>query len=129
MREPEHTDRDGSDRGGELLAEISNQVVRTLKESYGKGADRAKSYMFDDLLFVVMRGGETAAEQTLLAAGEEDLVRTYRLHYQKQMYDELTGLVARLTGRKVVTYQSQVLFDPFMSIEMFVFESGDPAAG
>jgi hypothetical protein len=39
------------------------------------------------------------------------------------MTGRLTGMVEDLTGRKVVNYQSQVLFDPDMSLEMFVFDS------
>ena len=44
-------------RGESLLARISTQVVKAFKEYYGKGPLSAKSYMFDDMLFVVMRGG------------------------------------------------------------------------
>jgi hypothetical protein len=45
------------DRGVTLLAQISNEIVHAQKEYWGKGPDGAKSYMFDDMLFVVMRGG------------------------------------------------------------------------
>jgi len=115
--------------GGALLAHISNEVVRTLKESFGRGPERAKSYMVDDLLFVVMRGGMTVAEQTLVEAGEHDLVRSYRQSYENHMAGRLSGLIERLTGRTVITYQSQVLFEPFISIEVFVFdETPSPAS-
>lgn len=32
-------------------------------------------------------------------------------------------MIEQLTGRKVLTYQSQILFAPNMSIEMFVFDA------
>jgi len=36
--------------GGELLARISNEMVRAQKEFFGKGPTKAKSYMLDDML-------------------------------------------------------------------------------
>jgi uncharacterized protein YbcI len=110
---------------GGVLTQISNEVVKTLKESYGKGPDRAKAYMLDDVLLIVMRGGATTVEQTLLERGEGDMVRSYRQTYQNHMGDRLIGIVERATGRKVATYQSQVLFWPFTSIEVFLFADGD----
>lgn len=32
-------------------------------------------------------------------------------------------MVEQLTGRKVATYQSQIMFDPHLVVEMFVFDS------
>jgi hypothetical protein len=56
-------------------------------------------------------------------------VRAFRQLFQNEMGDKLIGTVEKLTGRKVLTYQSQVLFDPHIVIEMFVFEdSGGRAA-
>ena len=93
-----------------------------MKGFYGRGPTKAKSYLIDDLLFVVMRGGMTEAEQTLLDAGDGDAVRAFRQHFENVMGERLIGTVEQLTERKVVTYQSQVLFDPHTIIEIFLFE-------
>jgi uncharacterized protein YbcI len=93
-----------------------------MKTYYGKGPVRAKSYVMDDLLFVVMRDGMTRAEQTMLEADRENLVREFRQQFENEMGERLTGLVEQLTHRKVVNYQSQVLFDPDLIIEIFVFD-------
>jgi Na+-translocating membrane potential-generating system (MpsC) len=61
-----------------LLSKISIEVVRTLK---------AKSYLLDEFLIVVMRGGVTVAEQTMLDRGHSDLVRTFRQTYQNELGD------------------------------------------
>ena len=114
--------------GTSLRAAISREMVRTLKTFYGKGPTKAKSYFFDDLLFVVMRGGETPGEQTMLDAGHSDAVRAFRQHFQNVMEDRLVGTIEQLTGRRVVTYQSQVLFDPFVVIEIFVFDQPHASA-
>lgn len=107
--------------GNSLRAAISREMVKAMKTYYGKGPTKAKSYFFDDLLFVVMRGGETPGEQTLLEAGHSDEVRSFRQRFENVMGDRLVGTIEQLTERKVLTYQSQVLFDPFIVIEIFVF--------
>ena len=108
--------------GQSLLAQISNEVVRTIKDSFGKGPVKAKSYLLDDFLLVVMRGGVTVAEQTMLDRGHGDLVRQFRQTYENEMGTELVTKIETLTGRKVVTYQSQILFDPHIVMEIFFFE-------
>ena len=105
-----------------LLSRISTEVVRTLKDSFGKGPLKAKSYMLDDFLIVVMRGGVTVAEQTMLDRGHADLVREFRQTYQNELCDELGAKIEPLTGRKVVNYQSQILFEPHIVVEMFFFD-------
>ena len=105
-----------------LLSRISTEVVRTLKDSFGKGPLKAKSYMLDDFLLVVMRGGVTVAEQTMLDRDHADLVREFRQTYQNEMGDELVTKVEVLTGRKVVNYQSQILFEPHIVVEIFFFD-------
>jgi uncharacterized protein YbcI len=109
-------------RGESLLARISTEVVQTFKEYYGKGPTSAKSYMVDDLLFVVMRGGLNAAEKFLLEKDEVDVVRQYRQTFENRMNEILSAKIEKLTGRQVIAFQSQILFDPDMSIEMFVFD-------
>ena len=104
-----------------LLSKISTEVVRTLKDSFGKGPLKAKSYMFDDFLLVVMRGGVTVAEQTMLDRGHGNLVREFRQTYQNEMGDELVTKIEVLTGRRVVNYQSQILFEPHIVMEIFFF--------
>ena len=106
----------------ELLPTISNEVVRILKDSFGKGPVQAKSYLLDDFLLVVMRGGVTVAEQTMLDRGHGDLVRTFRQTYQNEMGTELVSTIEELTGRKVVNYQSQILFEPHIVMEIFFFD-------
>ena len=101
--------------------QISNEIVRAQKQFFGKGPTQAKSYMLDDLLIVVMRDGLTTAEKTMLEFGNPDMVRQFRQLFENDMTEKLTGLIEDLTGCKVATYQSQVMFDPDVIVEMFVF--------
>ena len=111
------------ERGQGLLARLSNEMVRAQKQFFGKGPTEAKSYMLDDLLLIVMRGGLTTAEKTMLEFGRPDQVREFRQLFENEMTERLTSMVEELTGRKVVNYQSQVMFDPDIVVEMFVFDS------
>ena len=112
-----------TDDGGGLLARISNEMVRAQKEFFGKGPTKAKSYMLDDMLIIVLRGGLTTAEKTMLEFGQADQVRQFRQLFENEMTERLTGTMEQLTGRKIVNYQSQVMFDHDVLVEMFVFDS------
>jgi uncharacterized protein YbcI len=114
------------ERAQGLLARISNEMVGAQKRFFGKGPTEAKSYILDDLLIIVMRDGLTTAEKTMLDFGQPDQVRQFRQLFENEMTERLTDMIEELTGRKVLTYQSQVMFDPDVIVEMFVFDS--PAA-
>jgi uncharacterized protein YbcI len=109
------------------LKEISRELVAAMNTRYGRGPVSAKSYLIDDFLLVVMRAGMNTAERTMLERGRSDAVRDFRQAFQNEVADDLTGLVERLTGREVVTYQSQVLFDPDIIIEIFFFSEAASA--
>ena len=87
-------------------------MVGLKKRYYGRGPEAAKAFIEDDYIFVVLEGGMTRNEETLLAAGKEDLVRQYRLTFQDVVGPTATGAVEELTGRKVIGYHSQVVFEP-----------------
>jgi uncharacterized protein YbcI len=121
-------DEAAQERGSDLLARISSEMVRAQKEYFGKGPVKAKSYMLDDFVLVVMRGGLTVAERTLVDAGRDDTVRDFRQVYEDEMAGRLTAMIESLTGRRVVNYQSQIMFDPDIVLEFFLF-APDPANG
>jgi uncharacterized protein YbcI len=107
------------DTGGRRAA-LSNALVGLKKEFYGKGPTAAKTYFNDDWVFVVLEGGLTRNEETLLKAGEERLVRQFRLRFQEAMTTTICGAVEEIVGRRVLTYHSQVMFDPDRVVEMFL---------
>jgi uncharacterized protein YbcI len=114
-----------SESRGQLRKDISNAMVGLKKQLYGKGPTKAKTYINDNIVFCVLEGGLTRNEETLLAAGEAQLVRSYRLRFQEVVGETSTGAVERLTGRKVLTYHSQIVFDPDRAFEIFVLD-GEP---
>lgn len=111
------------DRNESLRGRISHAMVGMKKDYYGKGPTKAKTFINDEYVFVVMQGGLTRNEEVLLAAGERDLVRSYRLRFQEAMTGTTVGAIEEIVGRKVLTYHSQMLFDPEREIEIFVLDS------
>jgi uncharacterized protein YbcI len=108
---------------GEMRAALSNALVALMKEHWGKGPTAAKSFINDEYVFTVLEGGLTRNEETLLASGRESVVRDYRLQFQQAVRGEFTGAVERITGRKVLDYHSQILFEPPRSFELFVLDA------
>jgi len=109
---------------GEVLAAISREMVRIKAQNYGKGATEAKSYMCDNFLFCVLKDGITPVERNLLDHDDGELVRNVRLRFQSNMAETFVDAVRRLSGRRVLGYGSQIMFDPDYSVEMFVL--GEP---
>ena len=113
---------------GEVRVAISNAVVQLYREHYGKGPTRAKTYLFEDLVVVVLRGGATRLDETLTRAGDGKRVRELRLLFQDSVRDEFVARVERITGRRVETFLSQSETEPDVSVEVFVLEPEPPAA-
>ncbi|HWC86212.1 MAG TPA: Na-translocating system protein MpsC family protein [Solirubrobacteraceae bacterium] len=106
--------------GGRLLAAISNHIVAILRDHYGRGPMKAKTYALDDLIVVVMRGsGFTALEKTIMDSGESDRVVAMRHDFQRMMSKRFTDTIEELTGRHVVAFLSQAHVDPDITMEIF----------
>ena len=109
--------------GGELLAAISTRIVAILRERYGRGPMKAKTYALDDIIVVVMRGsGFTSLEQTIMDSGEPDRIVAMRHDFQRMMTKSLTHTFEELTGRNVVAFLSQAHVEPDITIEMFFID-------
>src|SRR5689334_17441035 len=108
--------------GGSMRTALANAMVGMKKQYYGRGPTAAKAWILDDYVFVAMEGGLTRNEETLLEDGKEDLVRTYRLAFQETMGPTTMAAVEEITGRKVLTYHSQIVFGATRAFEIFVLE-------
>ncbi|MDX6621796.1 MAG: hypothetical protein QOK36_4182 [Gaiellales bacterium] len=123
MDEAEEPKARAGERERSLLSRLSTSMGAMQKAAFGKGPVSTKSYMFDDMLLIVMREGLTQAEQTMLDFGRHDLVREFRQQFENEMTRRIVDMIEELTERKVLTYQSQVMFDPHVVVEMFVFDN------
>jgi uncharacterized protein YbcI len=107
---------------------VGNAITRLHRERYGRGATTTRT--------VVSRNGEhvvaflediyTAAERTLIDAGDWETVKATRQAFQMAMRPTFVEAVEGIMGRKVVAFMSQVHLDPDLAAEIFVLE---PAPG
>jgi uncharacterized protein YbcI len=104
---------------------ISRRIVQLHKEYYGRGPTRAKTYINGDLVVVLMRGGFTRVEETLLEEGRGDAVIAQRMDFQEVMEDRFKQVIEEETGRKVLAMMSGNHQHPDLLGEMFVLESTD----
>jgi uncharacterized protein YbcI len=118
-RAPQSTDRGN----GRMRVALSNALVGVWKENYGRGPTGARTIIDGTMVFVVLQDGLTRNEETLLAAGHERTVREFRLCFQETMREKFQTLVEEITGRKVLAHESQFLFEPTMTIEVFVLDA------
>jgi uncharacterized protein YbcI len=102
--------------------EISNGIVHLMSKHYGRGPTKAKAYLMDRYVLVVLEDLLTQAETTMVENGRHELVRQVRLLFQADMADEFKAVVERALGRRVLSYHSQVTFGPPMGFEIFVLE-------
>jgi uncharacterized protein YbcI len=118
--EPE---REDTLTGGRLLAAISTSIVGILREHYGRGPMKAKTYALDDIIVVVMRGsGFTPLEQTIMDSGEPERVVELREDFQRLMAARYKHTIEDLTGRQVVAFLSQAHVEPDITMEIFFID-------
>jgi uncharacterized protein YbcI len=116
----EHSQAEGDTRGN-----ISRRMVQLHKEFYGKGPTKAKTYLNGDLIVVLMRGGFTRVEETLLQEGRGDSVIQQRADFQSVMLGRFKEVVEEESGRNVVAMMSGSHQHPDLLGEMFVLEPTD----
>ena len=115
-------------RGGHLRTAISTGIVGILREHYGRGPMKAKTYVLDDVIVVVLRGsGFTPLEQTIMDSGQPDRVVAMREDFQQVMAERYKETVEELTGRKVLAFLSEAHVEP--DITMVIFFVDGPLQG
>ena len=110
---------------GDVLTAISDGMVALLKEFYGRGPTRAKSYYEDDLVVCLLRGGFSRVEQTLLAGGRGSSVIQQRMDFQDLMRERFESVIEHATGRRVIGFMSGNQQDPDIMCEVFILAPTD----
>jgi uncharacterized protein YbcI len=110
---------------GDVLTAISDGMVALLKEFYGRGPTRTKSYYEDDLVVCLLRGGFTRVEQTLLEGGRGASVIQQRVDFQDVMRQRFEAVIEAATGRRVIGFMSGNQQDPDIMCEVFILAPTD----
>ena len=105
---------------GSTAAAISNHVVRTMSEYTGRGPTKARTYLNDDLVTVILQDTLTKGERSLVGDDLDELVLRMRKAFQGTMRDDLVAGVEQILGRKVSAFMSDNHIDPDVAVEVFL---------
>ena len=105
---------------GSISAAISSAVVQLMREYTGRGPTKARTYIDEDLITVVLQDTLTMGERSLVRDGETDLVLTSRKAFQRTMSTQLIAAIERHSGRSVFAFLSDNHIDPDIAVETFV---------
>lgn len=102
---------------GSVSSRISNMMVGLFTEYTGRGPTKARTYMQEDLISIVLRETLTKAERRLVDCGHLENVRRTRRLFQDVMRDDVVAGVEQITGRKVAAFLSDNHIDPDVAVE------------
>lgn len=108
---------------GELLAAISNEMVRLYKEHFGRGPTKVRTnWAGPDALLCLLEDSLTPVERSLVRLGKPEQLRNIRMLFQYSTEAEFRRIVEDLTGRKVRSFISGIDVSTDVSAELFVLE-------
>ena len=110
---------------GANLAAISRRIVALVKEFYGKGPTGARTYQSGDIVVVLLQGGYTAVERTLIKEGRSDAVHSQREAFQDAMQSRFRRVIEEELRRPVIAFMSARHHDPDLSAEIFILGGGE----
>ena len=116
------TESEATGQPDTVRARISRSIVSLLKEFYGRGPVKAKTYYTEDIVLVLLSGGFSPAEATLLAAGQGEAVTNQRTVFQEAMRERFIEAIEEITGRKVVSFMSANDQRGDVTSELFILE-------
>ena len=103
---------------GAAAQEISRGMISLYKQRLGRGPTKAWTTIQGELLVTVLEGSLTAAERTLAAKEQAELVRDVRRTLQAVMCEDITKLVEVTLQRQVICFLSDHSPDPDYAIEV-----------
>ena len=96
--------------------------MQRVKQYADRGPTKCRTYIDDDLVIVLMRGGFSRLENTLFEDGKFLDVRTMRHAFQDTMQGRFTEVIERVAGREVVAFMSASHQRPDLQMEVFVLD-------
>jgi uncharacterized protein YbcI len=106
-----------------IRAEVSREMVRLYKELFGRGPTKARTeFAGPDVVICTLENTFTPAERSLVEMGEHQRLRDTRMYFQAATADRFTGVVERVTGRKVRSFLSGLDADKDVCAEVFYLE-------
>ncbi len=95
----------------ELESQISSTLIQFEKEYMGRGPVEIKTYLFDDIVFIRLKGVLTKAETQLASGGSKDnrdLIKRVRIELLEKGRPLLEAIIENILGRKVVSLHTDI---------------------
>ena len=83
-----------------------------MREHYGRGPIKAKTYVLDNLIVCVLSDGFTAIERTMVEGGEPDRVLEMRRRFQRVMKERYTEMIERSPGARCSPFSARPTSSP-----------------
>jgi uncharacterized protein YbcI len=112
--------------GGYLGLQVSNAIGRLHKELVGRGPDKVRTVIDEDLVVCLLEGGFTQAERTLQAQVGDGPVADLRRQLQGAMRAAIVETVKAILGREVRSFMSAN--DPSRDLQVEVIVLGGDVA-
>ena len=94
---------------GEIEDEISKSMIQFEKEYMGRGPTEVKTHIFEDMIFVRLKGVLTRAEQQLTKGPDGiELIKKVRASLLETAQPLLYEVVKDITGLDVVTLHTDI---------------------
>ena len=110
-------------KGEPLTAAISAAMVQLYSEFYGHERTTATTYINDNVVVCVLEDILSTDESSQITDGDSGGVIDGRVAFQKEMQDEFTSAVERLTHRSVTAFLSANQTAPGIACELFFLEA------
>jgi uncharacterized protein YbcI len=113
---------------GSKSAAISNMTVRLLSQYTGRGPTKARTFVHDDVVTVVLQDTMTKGEITLVDHDHRESVLATRKTFQDVMGADLIAGVEEILQREVLAFLSANHIDPDIAVETFILVPAHDAA-
>jgi uncharacterized protein YbcI len=112
-----------NEHDGDMLNDISNEMVALYKDQLGRGPTRARAnWAGDNALIVTLEDSLTRPERRLVEMGENARLRDQRTFAQYATIKEFVEVAERLTGRRVRAFVSGIDTKADVCSEIFYFD-------
>jgi uncharacterized protein YbcI len=108
-----------SDQGPKLAA-ISTLTVGLFGQYTGRGPSKARTFIDDDVVVVVLQDMLTTAERTLVDNDRAEIVLATRKVFREVMTAELIAGIEQILQRSVIAFLGDNHIDPDIAIGAFV---------
>jgi len=108
------------DGDGRLGAAISDALVAVIRDAVGRGPQRARTFVHDDVIICLLHETMTPLERTLHAEQRDDTVREVRDVLHAALAPQAQQRVEALTGRTVVATLADHHRDPDAGVFVFL---------